>query len=96
MKVFIIVSLLTIKVFSSDLSECGISSVHNFGNRIVGGREALRGEFPWMVSIQMWDFDDYGGSWYHHCGGSILNKQWVLTAAHCLKELFTTLCSTLY
>ncbi|XP_021965716.1 trypsin alpha-3 isoform X2 [Folsomia candida] len=42
--------------------------------RIVGGTEATRGEFPWIVTIQV-------GS--HICGGSIVNANWIVTAAHC-------------
>jgi len=42
--------------------------------RIVGGAPATRGEFPWMVSIQV-------GS--HICGGAIINANWIVTAAHC-------------
>ncbi|XP_030043997.1 serine protease 55-like [Microcaecilia unicolor] len=46
-----------------------------YQSRIVGGSEALPGEWPWTVSIQ----DLYT----HICGGSILNTWWILTAAHC-------------
>jgi trypsin len=42
---------------------------------IVGGTTASAGEFPYIVSIQR------SGS--HFCGGSLLNANTVLTAAHC-------------
>jgi len=47
--------------------------------RIVGGELAADGEFPWQVSLRT-----VGGiGQTHFCGGSIIDKDWVLTAGHC-------------
>uniref|UniRef100_A0A8C0DQI9 Coagulation factor IX n=1 Tax=Balaenoptera musculus TaxID=9771 RepID=A0A8C0DQI9_BALMU len=45
--------------------------------RIVGGEDAIRGQFPWQVLLS----DGIDG----FCGGSIVNEKWVVTAAHCIK-----------
>lgn len=45
--------------------------------RIIGGAPASS-VYPWMVSIQT------SG---HFCGGVLIGKDWVLTAAHCLESV---------
>merc|ERR1712033_134947 len=47
--------------------------------RIVGGEEASDGEFPFQVSLRT--IGAIGST--HFCGGSIIDKDWILTAAHC-------------
>jgi trypsin len=46
--------------------------------RIVGGVEADRNEFPFIVDMRR-------GS--HYCAGSIISEEWVVTAAHCSQGL---------
>ncbi|XP_039738630.1 plasma kallikrein isoform X2 [Pteropus medius] len=50
--------------------------------RIVGGTNSSWGEWPWQVSLQV-----KLTAQSHVCGGSIIKKQWVLTAAHCFDGL---------
>ncbi|NXY00680.1 ACRO protein, partial [Centropus bengalensis] len=54
---------------------------YSYGSgRVVGGREALLGAWPWLVSVQQ---ISQSGSVAHVCGGSLIHPLWVLTAAHC-------------
>ncbi|XP_075687740.1 serine protease 33-like [Rhinoderma darwinii] len=57
-------------------SVCGSPQV---SGRIVGGTDALDGEWPWQVALLYYKQN----AWYLHCGGSLIASQWVLTAAHC-------------
>uniref|UniRef100_A0A3Q3IVA0 Uncharacterized protein n=1 Tax=Monopterus albus TaxID=43700 RepID=A0A3Q3IVA0_MONAL len=57
--------------------DCGKSSAAP-STRIVGGREAVLGAWPWQVSLQVL------GS--HICGGSIISPYWILSAAHCFEK----------
>lgn len=45
---------------------------------IIGGTQAATGEFPYQVSVQ---------TSAHRCGGSIIDKDHILTAAHCVNGI---------
>ncbi|NWV19303.1 TMPSD protease, partial [Origma solitaria] len=62
---------LTGKYVSLRCTTCG----QRISGRIIGGKETSVNKWPWQVSVQ------YGP--IHICGGTIIDAQWVLTAAHC-------------
>nr|XP_046272464.1 tryptase-2-like [Scatophagus argus] len=52
------------------------------GSSIVGGQSASKGSWPWMVHLNITS----NGINKWRCGGTILNSEWVLTAAHCFDK----------
>ncbi|XP_048196317.1 anionic trypsin-2 [Perognathus longimembris pacificus] len=46
-------------------------------DKIVGGYTCAENSVPYQVSLN---------SGYHFCGGSLINDQWVVSAAHCFKN----------
>ncbi|XP_076759812.1 trypsin [Xylocopa sonorina] len=58
---------------------------YGLSGRIVNGTEAQSRQFPYQVSLRR----SYNGR--HFCGGSLIDKKFVLTAAHCLVKDGATL-----
>ena len=46
-------------------------------SRIIGGKEAAKGQFPHQAAMSM-DNDD-------SCGGSLISKKWILTTGSCVR-----------
>ncbi|XP_035222508.1 serine protease 30-like isoform X2 [Stegodyphus dumicola] len=64
---------------------CGITPISpelGNGDRIVGGRPAVPGSWPWQCSLRRKGNTIYG----HLCGAVLINNQWLLTVAHCFRD----------
>ena len=46
----------------------------------MGGAQAQKDSWPWQALLAF-----AGGSQF--CGGSLIQEQWVLTAAHCVDDI---------
>ncbi|KAL5282077.1 CLIPB9.2 family protein [Megaselia abdita] len=60
--------------------DCG--SIHSITKRVIGGTYSRSNEFPWMVLLEY----QKGVNMQNGCGGVLINKQFVLTAVHCLNN----------
>lgn len=63
-------------------NKCGYQNIV-LRSRIIGGRKAVLGEFPWMARLI---HRDSSGSKAFGCAGFLISSDILLTAAHCLKS----------
>uniref|UniRef100_A0A8D2IH80 Peptidase S1 domain-containing protein n=1 Tax=Varanus komodoensis TaxID=61221 RepID=A0A8D2IH80_VARKO len=70
-------------LYSRFVYACSGRGRKSSGSRIVGGHEARPGAWPWQVSLQIYRI---GVGYLHVCGGSLINNDSVLSAAHCTRK----------
>ncbi|XP_054611716.1 uncharacterized protein LOC129169362 isoform X2 [Dunckerocampus dactyliophorus] len=68
-------------VIPTEVSSAELCGIQSRNTRIVGGEDAREGSWPWQASLQ-----NFG----HVCGGSLINKEWVMSAAHCFSSTNTS------
>ncbi|XP_065072372.1 CUB and peptidase domain-containing protein 2-like [Rhopilema esculentum] len=66
-----------LQVKESGPRKCGTSK---YSSRIVGGILAKKGAFPWQAAL-LWRVGISKNQQF--CGGSLIDREWVITAAHC-------------
>lgn len=60
---------------------CGRSATKGRFSRIMGGQDAVPHSYPWMVSLTKRAMNNM-----HVCGGTLITRRHVLTAAHCMED----------
>lgn len=58
-----------------------------FVEKVYGGNDTAIDEFPWLTLLE---YQKPSGKRDFGCGGMLINKRYVLTAAHCLSGSVTT------
>ena len=78
----------SIKAIEDNLFDSAIFKIRDTTElpiKIIGGSEVRSpDEIPWQVALVRSGKHPYDGQF---CGGSLIHSNWVLTAAHCLKNL---------
>uniref|UniRef100_A0A4W3GVC7 Neurotrypsin n=1 Tax=Callorhinchus milii TaxID=7868 RepID=A0A4W3GVC7_CALMI len=69
--------------YKSVPSLCGLRLLNQRQKRIIGGKNSLRGGWPWQAAIRLRASHRDGRLL---CGATLISSCWVLTAAHCFKR----------
>ncbi|CAF4741810.1 unnamed protein product [Pieris macdunnoughi] len=79
---FVLCGALAAEISKSDDPQEPQEDQGDGAGRVVGGTNAPDGALPYQVSLQLANHNNF-----HFCGGAVIADRWILTAAHCLKDI---------
>ncbi|XP_053560821.1 complement factor B isoform X2 [Bombina bombina] len=80
---------ITNHVRDKEFSTCGVQGELRQGpiGRIFGGRSSAQGDWPWQVYVVSHvSSAGYKMTQDNTCGGSVIGRRWILSAAHCFDK----------
>jgi secreted trypsin-like serine protease len=82
MKTIVVLLSVVALGWAQDTPPCGNTPIPPDENRIVGGHVAKPYSWPWQAEMCM--SGSFGGQCSLRCGGSIIDKNWIMCASHCV------------